>query len=692
MSAQPSSTPTSAPSSKAPVRILVAESSESTAANIDSVLRDAGVATRIEQTDDILQINELIGSNAVDLAYIATSLPDFTELMPKLRSANPHMPLVAISLEHPRWTNADVMSMGASDLVCLMDREHLTHVSMREIEHVCQRMRNLVLVRALREAEDRCMLLLKSAKDPIAYIHEGMHIYANDAYVDRFGYANGDEMLGASIMDLLSEESGAEFKTHLKAMRHAEDGSEHRFAFSGRTLDGSPVRGTVVLANASYEGEPCLQVNVLTPQEALEGNTREAHRSSDDGGLDLGSFLGLCEGVHDKDDTSFVFLFSMDGLDELRNQHGLLGVEQAAEPVYQLVTETLDGTPVLRLSPGEFVAAFFNQSKESVAAIAEELLAKTSQLAIEVEARTVHASLTAAGARIVADVEHALDDAYQLLQEHLAKGVNNTVILEPESTEEIPALDEAGRTLAKINEAIERQSFKLLFQPIISLHGDSDEHYEVFLRMLDSEEVEYTPNNFLQTAIEHGVAAKIDRWVILQAIKALCVHRSKGHNTRLTINVTSNSVADPEFIKWLTVAIKAARLPSDAVIFQVTEQDANTYVRQTREFVEGLREMHCQSTIGRFGLIENPFELLQQIPVDMVKIDGSHVASLQQENDTITPLLKEIQGLGKFTIVPMVESAAQLSGLWMAGANYVQGHYLQEPSGEMSYDFSTEDD
>ncbi len=674
------------------MRILVAESSESTAANIDSVLRDAGVATRIEQTDDVLHIVELISSNAVDLAYVATSLPDFTELMPKLRSANPYMPLVAISLEHPQWTNADVMAMGASDLVCLMDREHLTHVSMREIEHVCQRVRNLVLTRALREAEDRCLLLLKNSKDPIAYIHEGMHIYANNAYVDRFGYASGDEMLGASIMDLLSEESGAEFKTHLKAMRNAEDGAEHRFTFKGRTLNGGSMSGTIVLANASYEGEPCLQVNVLTPQEALEGNTREAHQASDDGGLDLGSFLGLCEGVHDKNDTSFVFLFSMDGLDELRNQHGLLGVEQAVEPVYRLVHETLDGTPVLRLSPGEFVAAFFNQSREAVTAIAEDLLARTSQLSIEVEARTVHATLTAAGARVVADVEHALDDAYQLLQEHLAKGVHNAVILEPDATEDAPVLDEAGRTLAKINEAIERQSFKLLFQPIISLHGDSDEHYEVFLRMLDSEEVVYTPNNFLQTAIEHGVAAKIDRWVILQSIKALCVHRSKGHNTRLTINVTSNSVADPEFIKWLTVAIKAARLPSDAVIFQVTEQDANTYVRQTREFVEGLRQMHCQSTIGRFGLIDNPFELLQQIPVDMVKIDGSHVASLQQENDTITPLLKEIQGLGKFTIVPMVESAAQLSGLWMAGANYVQGHYLQEPTGEMNYDFSTEDD
>ena len=674
------------------MRVLVAEASEDTASKVDSVLRDAGVATRIQHTDDVLEINEAISTNAADLAYVATSLPDFPELMPKLREANPHMPIIAISLEHPQWTSAEAMTMGASDLVCLMDHEHLTHVSMREIEHVCQRVRNLVLTRALREAEERCVLLLQGAKDPIAYIHEGMHIYANEAYVKRFGYTDGDDLLGASFIDLLSAESGSAFKEHLKVMRAAEEDAETRFAFTGTSQEGNDISGTIVLANATYEGEACLQVSVLTPQEALEGNTREAQEASDDGSLDLGAFLQLCEGVHDRDATSFVFLFAMDGLEEVRSKHGLLGVEQATEPLHAMIHQQLEGTPIMKLAPGEYVAALFNMSMDDAHARAQNVLDAASQLSIEVEARTVHATLTAAGARIVGDVEHALDAAYQLLQEQVSEGAHNRVILEPEETQEAPELDEAGRILATINEAIEHQSFKLLFQPIISLRGDADEHYEVFLRMLDSDAVEYAPNNFLQTAIEHQVAAKIDRWVILQSIKALCVHRSKGHNTRLTINVTSNSVADPEFIKWLSVAIKAARLPSDAVIFQITEQDANTYVRQTREFVEGLREMHCQSAIGRFGLLEEPFELLQQIPVDMVKIDGSHVASLQSDNDTISPLLSGLQELGKFTIVPMVESASQLSGLWQAGANYVQGHYLQEPTDEMAYDFSIDDD
>ena len=136
-------------------------------------------------------------------------------------------------------------------------------------------------------------------------------------------------------------------------------------------------------------------------------------------------------------------------------------------------------------------------------------------------------------------------------------------------------------------------------------------HYEVFLRMVDEDGTQIEPGKFLQTAIDNNVAGKIDRWVILQAIKMLSIHRAKGHMTRLTINVTANSIVDKEFTQWLGVAIKAARLPTDAVIFQITEQDATTFLRQAREFVEALQTLHCRTSLSRYGIIDDPFETLR---------------------------------------------------------------------------------
>ncbi|MEM1435905.1 MAG: EAL domain-containing protein, partial [Pseudomonadota bacterium] len=267
---------------------------------------------------------------------------------------------------------------------------------------------------------------------------------------------------------------------------------------------------------------------------------------------------------------------------------------------------------------------------------------------------------------------------------------NNSVQLQTRNTP-TQQDDEATRVLKLINEAIEKQKFLLLFQPIISLRGDSDEHYEVFLRMLDRNGEQMVPKQFLQTAIENNVAGKIDRWVILQSIKMLSVHRAKGHGTRLTINISANSVADPEFQQWLGVAIKAARLPSDAVIFQITESDANTYLRQSRAFVEGLKKLHCRSSLSRFGLADNPFETLDHLAVDMVKVDGQLVQDSEEDNTHLNNVIRKLQSLGKLTVVPMVENAGMLSMLWQAGANYIQGHYLQEPVAEMSYDFSTDE-
>ena len=142
------------------------------------------------------------------------------------------------------------------------------------------------------------------------------------------------------------------------------------------------------------------------------------------------------------------------------------------------------------------------------------------------------------------------------------------------------------------------------------------------------------------------------------------------------------------------VALKAARLPVDAVIFQITEKDATTYLRQTREFVERLRNMHCRTALSRFGLVDDPFETLRHIPVEVVKLDGTFIENVESNEDDRNKMMtsiEKLQSMGKLTVVPMVENANILSTLWQAGANYIQGHYLQEPSTQMDYDFSTEE-
>jgi EAL domain-containing protein (putative c-di-GMP-specific phosphodiesterase class I) len=388
---------------------------------------------------------------------------------------------------------------------------------------------------------------------------------------------------------------------------------------------------------------------------------------------------------------------ALDNYTELQAAYGLVGAEVICRKVWHRLVELADAFPATRLNNNQFALAVTAVNRDNATQTAERIRTAVSEMIFEVQDKTVRPTLTITGDEVdeQAGISKTLDTVYQNLADMLVGGQANVVkITAPVEMSATSENDDARVILRQITDAIENKAFMLLFQPIISLRGDSDEHYEVFLRMTDSNGAQIQPGRFLQTAIDNNVAGKIDRWVILQSIKMLSVHRAKGHATRLTINLTCNSVTDREFLQWLGVAIKAARLPSDAVIFQVTEKDATTYLRQTREFVEGLRNMHCRASLSRFGLIEDPFETLRHLPVDMVKLDGSCIEGIDEDkvrSDKLIEDIKKLQGSGKLTVVPMVENANVLSTLWQAGANYIQGHYLQEPTTNMDYDFNTEE-
>ncbi|MEE4280643.1 MAG: GGDEF domain-containing protein, partial [Pseudomonadales bacterium] len=393
----------------------------------------------------------------------------------------------------------------------------------------------------------------------------------------------------------------------------------------------------------------------------------------------------------------FLLICALDNYTELQAAYGLVGAEVICRKVWHRLVELADAFPATRLNNNQFALAVTAVNRDNATQTAERIRTAVSEMIFEVQDKTVRPTLTITGDEVdeQAGISKTLDTVYQNLADMLVGGQANVVkITAPVEMSATSENDDARVILRQITDAIENKAFMLLFQPIISLRGDSDEHYEVFLRMTDSNGAQIQPGRFLQTAIDNNVAGKIDRWVILQSIKMLSVHRAKGHATRLTINLTCNSVTDREFLQWLGVAIKAARLPSDAVIFQVTEKDATTYLRQTREFVEGLRNMHCRASLSRFGLIEDPFETLRHLPVDMVKLDGSCIEGIDEDkvrSDKLIEDIKKLQGSGKLTVVPMVENANVLSTLWQAGANYIQGHYLQEPTTNMDYDFNTEE-
>ena len=684
---------------KKTIRLLILEDSQNEAERLVSLFRNAGQATRVhrltsdEDLADVLQQTWDLLINAPTSANL-----DPSETISTIRKQGKDIPIIQMIDGNDVDAITEALALGAQSAVPQGEDEWLILVAARELANLEERRARRSAELALREAEKRCQLLLESSVDAIAYVHDGMHIFANRAYLQLFGYEDVDELEGMPMIDLIASCDQGEFKSFLKNYQSLQGNAE--LQCGGIRADGSTFKASMHFSPASYDGEPCIQA-VIRPENDNAELEKLREISSQDlvtGLYNRNHFLESLDGAVERavnaGEGSSLAYIRIDRFASLQAEIGLGDSDRLLAELAQLLrAQFQDKAELARFGDDAFAVLMAEAAPQQLEQPLTELLRKVEGHLFDIGGRTVQTSLSIGVAALDEKTVKARDvvDRAHRCAEELTDG-NAIRIYDP--ARELAAAASRGNVLAMLQQALEKNSFRLLFQPIISLRGDSHEHYEVLLRLLDPEGTEVPPGEFLDAAKEAGLATKIDRWVLLNSIKLLAEHRSKGHSTRLMVNLSSSSLQDPSLLGWLGVAFKASKLPTDSLIFQLDEQDAVAYLRQAKALTQGLAGLGCRIALSQFGCVLNPLNTLKHLNADFVKIDGSYTQDLsrQENQEALKQLLAELHEQAKQTIVPFVDSATVLATLWQAGVGYIQGQYLQGPSQSMDYNFSSEDD
>lgn len=684
---------------KKTVRLLILEDSQNEAERLISLFRNAGRATRVHRLISGEDLAEVL-QQSWDLLIAAPHSENLspTEAIAVIRRQAKDIPILQLLPDNDSDAITEALALGAQDALPQGEDERLILVANRELANLEERRARRSAEIALREAEKRCQLLLDSSVDAIAYVHDGMHIYANRAYLELFGYEEADELEGMPMIDLIASHDQALFRDFLK--NYGSTRSAGGLQCSGISTDGRQFRMRIDLSPASYDGEPCIQavLRAESPQSELEERLREV--SSQDlvtGLFNRSHFLELldaaCARAVNAGQPSSLAYLRLDRYAQLHADLGLAGLDRLLADLASLLRGEFPADALLaRFADDAFTVLQPGVTPKQAQSGLAALLKKVEAQLFEVAERTVQLTLSIGVAGLnetTTKAQMAIERAHRCVD---GQAVGNVLKLY-DPVEELAAEASRGSVVAMIRHALEKGSFRLLFQPIISLRGDSTEHYEVLLRLIDPQGTEVPPADFLAAASEAGLAETIDRWVILNAIQRLAAHRAKGHDTRLFVHLSAASLQDPTLLPWLGTTLRAAHLPAEALIVQLDEADATVYLKQARALVEGLAALHGQSALIHFGCSLNPFNTLRHLPVNYVKIDNSFIRGLAEEEglENLKALLNSLHAQARPSIVLGIESASVLATLWQAGVNYIQGHYLQAPSPAMDYDFPCED-
>ena len=609
------------------------------------------------------------------------------------------------------------MKIGANDVVMLDEDQHLLMVIQRELNNREERDRRRIAERRFNEVSRRNQQLLDSSRDSIAFVQDGMFLYANDAFAEMLKYTERDDLECMPVIDIVDKSEHAKVKGFLKEFTlKGSDLDSSKLEFNALCEDRSELTLHVDVCLSNYDDETCIQFlvknkpsaqNITTSQTNnahLEEKLKEIKNQDVATGLYNKNYLveklelAVDKAVKKEFNSALLHIGIDNFLSTVQEKLGVASADIALGTIAGYTKSLVGKNQVLcRFTETSFMLLIQNTDASKALDYSKTLVKKLRDYVVEVENSTLHfhyhigvGLINETSTNSDLPIQHAikaLDLAVNSAQEDsetLARIYEPEVTAAPETKQDISRM---------VQNALDAGKFKVLFQPILSLRGSNKEHYEVLMRMVDDEGNEISPTEFLTTAAKIGATTKLDRWVIMESIKLLTEHRSKGHDTQLIINLCRESMLDATLQPWLSVAFKAAKLPFSSIIFQLNEIDINDHLNVASKFTKDITSLGCQFSVNRFGCALNPFNALKSIDASYIKIDGSFTEELQKNGEDTTSLneiVSELHKLDKITIVPFVENASVLSKLWQSGVHYIQGYYLQEPADKMDYDFDME--
>ncbi len=686
------------------VHLLLLCETQNDGEHLVSLLRNAGFATRAHHVAGTDDLNSAVAEKSWDLFLTRPEANGVSAdaALDVVRKSGRDVPVIILADDNESETVTTGLRNGARDVVPNGEEERLILVVRRELACHTERKRRALAEQSLDETDKRCQLLLHSSREAIAYVHEGMHIYANEAYQEMFGYEDPEELECTPLVDLVNEGLDT-LKARLKKVGSGES-SEEEFDCGGTRADDSNFKMRVFLSPARYDGEACIQILIRTvtvDEAALAEKLREISSHDQLTGLHnrpyfLEQLKSTVEASAKGGGNKSLFYISLDQFDTVRTEIGIAGSDKVLTDFATLLTKkSSKSDTVARFADDVFTLISSIDDGEAAQEWGESLRADIEGHLFEVDKRTVQ--LTASiGIAAIDKFCPSANDA--VTRAHTAcERVRGTDKKGNGVSFYDPAKEGAGGSVSaveKLQRAIEGERFKIMFQPIINLRGEGGENYEATMRMLDEEsEEELPPGQFLEIAAETGLGDKVDRWATLNCIKTLAGHRAKGHSTTLFINLTHASLTDPKFAEWVGVAIKSAKLPAGSVVFQFKESEVASYLKQAKETIEVLQGFGCRVCVKNFGGSENSNNILKHIDFTYAKVDGSYTKALDTDEgkDRLKELVSGLREAEKTIIVPMVENANVISMLWQTGVNYIQGYYLQAPSTEMDFNFESEE-
>jgi diguanylate cyclase (GGDEF)-like protein len=687
------------------LKIILIDDNPNDAEEINKTIKLAGFSVRPKYVSDADGLNKALAAESIDIVLVDLDHKKLSLKQVVKNATNLTNPpaIIAICKRH-HHSIEKTLGIGATDQINFSNLEHLKQVIKRTFS-TQQKAAELVQIKSVYgDLQDRCSAVLSKFEQPVAYLHDGIHVYANPAYLNLFALQSFDDLEGVPVMDLLPESEQKLIKIFLR--EHAEGKNEEALLDIKLIVANKPIDVTVECNDVFYDGEPCQQI-IMQPisepdasQIAAQLNYLSIYDISS-GLYTHAHLIEQLEKIVDQEDADnpprALILLSLNNYNELASALGMAETELLYATIGTHLKSHLSLDDLLcRYDTATFGLLTHGMDKIELFTMVPQLLSSINDQLFEIHSKSISAHLSAGASVLNGSMNNAygvISQAYTALQTANRKGKAFEISRSRGASKSLKEIDIIW--IEKLRLSLKNNLFRLLYQPILKLKNDGQERYTVSIRIADNKTAEgkskfISPAEFLPSAERAGYANGIDRWVIMHAFEALKKQQSEGHNPMLFIKLTANTLYHEDDISWIRKQIEEHKTDPHHLAFEINTSSLTNHLQQTRRLIDDIKPLGCKIVIDDFGSSLNPFQVLKHVDIDYLKLDKNLIEDITH-NDThqrlVGRITKQAHDLGKEVIAQKVEEANQFFLLKELNTDYVQGYFLQRPRETLRYDF-----
>jgi diguanylate cyclase (GGDEF)-like protein/PAS domain S-box-containing protein len=540
-----------------------------------------------------------------------------------------------------------------------------------------------------KEAEAREAAILEAALDAIVTIDsEGRVVEFNPAAVAMFGYAREDA-IGREMADLIVPPHLRE--AHRSGLARAAGGRPRmlgqRLSLTAQRADGSEFPAELTITRLQLPGRAMFTGHIRDITDRVRTETALRDRAYHDPLTGLANRAQLEErlaGALERaraNATSVVLLYvDLDRFKLVNDSFGHAVGDEILTLAGRRMERTLRASDLLARHGGDefliLLADVDGDAQRVADAVARKVVhALTEPFAISGLEFQIEATV---GVSVFPDDAESADALLRHADAamYAGKGKGPVALYTPKTE------DPRGRLslTRRLRQALEGGELELHYQPIVPLAGGAAVGAEALLRWRHPERGLVGPGEFIRVAEESGLIVPIGDWVIDAVCRQARAWRDEGLDLELSFNVSLRQLRTPRLADVVADRIAAYDLDPGSLVAEITE---SATLHEPEGALAALHELGVRLAIDDFGAGFSSLGRLQEMPVDILKIDRSFLSRLGNDGRApaiVGTIVQLADALGLQAVGEGIETEAQRALLLEHGCGLGQGYLLGRPA------------